>query len=59
MSSLAQAAAEFGVERALLKSSCTPSQLIEVINDLLSGKEVESDPSKRLAVRTPPAKPQT
>jgi hypothetical protein len=32
--------------------------LIEVINDLLSGKTVESDPSKRLAVRAlPPTKP--
>src|SRR5664280_2015192 len=50
MTTLAQAAAEFGAERALLKSSCTPSQLIKVINDLLSGKAVESDPSKRLAV---------
>jgi chemosensory pili system protein ChpA (sensor histidine kinase/response regulator) len=59
MTSLAQAAAEFGVERALLKSSCTPSQLIVVINDLLSGKAAESDPSQRLAVPAPPAKPQT
>ena len=59
MTSLAQAAAEFGVERALLKSSCTPSQLIVVINDLLSGKAGESDPSQRLAVPAPPAKPQT
>jgi len=57
MTSLAQAAAEFGVERALLKSSCTPSQLIVVINDLLSGKAGESDPSKRLAVPAPPPKP--
>jgi CheY-like chemotaxis protein len=59
MTSLAQAAAEFGVEKALLKSSCTPGQLIKVINDLLGGKAVESDPSKQLAVRTPPTKPQT
>ena len=43
--SLAQAAAEFGVEKALLKSSCTPGQLIDVINDLLSGTEAEPNPS--------------
>ena len=59
MSSLAQQAAAIGAERALLKSSCTPGQLIEVINDLLSGKAVESDPSKRLGVRVPPTKPPT
>jgi DNA-binding NarL/FixJ family response regulator len=60
MTRLAQEAAAIGAERALLKSSCTPGQLIEVINDLLSGKTVGSDPSKRLAVRAlPPTKPQT
>jgi len=60
MTKLAQEAAAIGAERALLKSSCTPGQLIGVINDLLSGKTVGSDPSKRLAVRTlPPTKPQS
>jgi CheY-like chemotaxis protein len=59
MASLVQEAAAIGAERALLKSSCTPDQLIKVINDLLSGKAVESDPSKRIAVRDPPTKPQT
>jgi len=59
MTNLAQKAAAIGAERALLKSSCTPGQLIDVINDLLSGKAVESDPSKRLGVRVPPTKPQT
>jgi CheY-like chemotaxis protein len=59
MTRLGQEAAAIGAERALLKSSCTPNQLIEVINDLLSGKAVESDPSKRLAVLLPPTKPQT
>lgn len=59
MTRLAQEAAVIGAERALLKSSCTPRQLIDVINDLLSGKAVESDPSKRLGVRVPPTKPQT
>ncbi len=58
MTRLAQEAAAIGAERALLKSSCTPGQLIDVINDLFSGKAVESDPSTRLGVRAlPPAKP--
>jgi CheY-like chemotaxis protein len=59
MTSLVQEAAVIGAERALLKSSCTPDQLIKVINDLLSGKAVESDPSKRIAVPAPPTKSQT
>ncbi len=57
MTSLAQEAAEVGAEKALLKSSCTPSQLIEIINHILSGTTVQSDPAKRLAVPAPPAKP--
>ena len=59
MSSLAQQAATIGAERAFLKSSCTPGQLVEVINDLLSGNTIESDPSKRLAVPSLPTKPPT
>ena len=59
MSSLAQQAATIGAERAFLKSSCTPGQLVEVINDILSGNTIESDPSKRLAVPSLPAKPPT
>jgi CheY-like chemotaxis protein len=59
MTRLSQEAAAIGAERALLKSSCTPCQLIEVINDLLSGKTIESDPSKRLGVRVLPTKPPT
>jgi len=59
MTSLAQYAAEIGAEKALLKSSCTPGQLVEVINDILSGNTLESDPSKRLAVPSLPTKPQT
>jgi CheY-like chemotaxis protein len=59
MTSLAQQAAEIGADRALLKSSCTPGQLIEVINDLLSGKAVESDPAERPAPAAPPTKPKT
>jgi DNA-binding response OmpR family regulator len=57
MSSLAQQAATIGAERAFLKSSCTPGQLVEVINDILSGNTLESDPSKRLAVPSLPTKP--
>ena len=58
MTSLAQEAAAIGAEKALLKSSCTPGQLLEVINGLLSGVAVESDPTQRLAVPgKPPPKP--
>ena len=58
MTSLAQEAAAIGAEKALLKSSCTPSMLLEVINSLLSGAPAENDPTKRLAVPAPPpAKP--
>ena len=55
MTSLAQEAAAIGAEKALLKSSCTPNQLLLVINNLLSGTAAESDPSERLAVPAPPA----
>jgi len=50
MTSLAREAAAIGAEKALLKSSCTPGQLVGVINNLLSGNTVESDPTQRLAV---------
>ena len=59
MTSLVQEAAVIGAERALLKSSCTPGQLIDVINDLLGGKAGESDPAKPLAAPAPPIKRQT
>jgi CheY-like chemotaxis protein len=59
MTRLAQEAAAIGAERSLLKSSCTPRQLIDVINDLLSGKAVEADPSNRLGVPAPPTSLQT
>lgn len=57
MTYLAQEAAAIGAERALLKSSCTPGRLLEVIHGLLSGTPVENDPTKRLAAPTPPSKP--
>jgi CheY-like chemotaxis protein len=56
MTKLAQEAAAIGAERALLKSSCTPRQLIEAINELLSGTAAAGDPSTRLGVRVPPTK---
>ena len=60
MTSLVQQAAAIGADMALLKSSCTPGQLLEVINELLSeGKPVESAPSERQAAPAPPTKPQT
>ena len=60
MTSLAQEAAAIGAEKAMLKSSCTPVQLLEVIFSLLTGTPVESDPMKRLAVPAPPpAKPKS
>ena len=59
MTSLAQEAAAIGAEKAMLKSSCTPVRLLEVINGLLSGAKVEGDPTQRLAVPAPPPKPES
>jgi len=60
MTKLAQEAAAIGAERALLKSSCTPRQLIDVINELLGGKAAAAaDPSTLLGVRVPPTGPQS
>ena len=60
MTSLAQEAAALGPEKALLKSSCTPVQLLKVIHSLLSGTAEGEDPSQRLAVPAPPpAKPRS
>jgi DNA-binding NarL/FixJ family response regulator len=47
--SVEQAASEFGVEKALLKSSCTPGQLLAVINELFNAKPVEPDSSDQPA----------
>ena len=54
MTSLAQEAAAIGAEKALLKSSCTPGKLLEVINSLLSGTAVKSEATERLAAPAPP-----
>jgi CheY-like chemotaxis protein len=59
MTSLAQEAAAIGAEKALLKSSCTPGQVLKVIHGLLSGTAVDSDPTQRLAAPALPTKPQS
>jgi chemosensory pili system protein ChpA (sensor histidine kinase/response regulator) len=58
MTALAQEAAAIGAEKALLKSSCTPHRLLDVITGLLSGAPVEADPTKRLAAPAPPPEPE-
>jgi DNA-binding response OmpR family regulator len=57
MSELAQAAAKIGVEQTLLKSSCTPNLLLEVVNNLLAGVESKLDPSQQIAIRAPEKPP--
>ncbi len=47
---VARQAVALGVQKALLKVRCTPSSLIEVINDILSGKSSIVDSSFQLAV---------
>lgn len=47
---IARQAVALGVQKALLKVRCTPSSLMEVINDILSGKGGAVDPSYLLAV---------
>ena len=54
MSDLADEAATIGADLALLKSGCTPAQLITAINNLLGGKPVELEHSQRLAIRNKP-----
>ena len=56
MTALAQEAAAIGAEKALLKSSCTPSVLLETINSLLSGAELDSNSTQCLAAPKPPPK---
>src|SRR5208282_107032 len=54
MTALAQEAAAVGAEKALLKSSCTPSILLETIHSLLRGAEADSNSAQRLAAPAPP-----
>ncbi len=57
MSELAQQASAVGVEQTLLKSACTPSLLLGIINDILAGRPCHIDPSLQLAVPTATDKP--
>jgi len=52
MTELAQQAAELGVELALLKSGCTPAQLLDAANKLLNGVALQTESSSRLAVKS-------
>jgi CheY-like chemotaxis protein len=53
MSDLAQEAATVGAELALLKSGCTPAQLVAAINKLLGGMAFDDQSSQYLAVKEP------
>jgi DNA-binding NarL/FixJ family response regulator len=57
MNELTLAAAAVGAERALPKASCTPGQLVNVINNLLHGVTTNPEPSGRLIVPAPPQQP--
>jgi CheY-like chemotaxis protein len=57
MSDIAQEAAKLGVELALLKSSCTPAQLVEAVKNLLNGVALAPDDSNRIAVKYLPGQP--
>jgi CheY-like chemotaxis protein len=64
MSDLAQVADALGVQKALLKTRCSPSVLFGIINDILAGKsssEHESDllgvPGQNAAARQMPVEP--
>jgi CheY-like chemotaxis protein len=64
MSDLAHVAVALGVQKALLKTHCSPSVLFGIINDILSGKsssEHESDllavPRQNAAARQMPMEP--
>jgi CheY-like chemotaxis protein len=55
MSDLGQAAATIGAELALLKSGCTPAQLVAAAGKLLGCATVEDESSGRRAVKEPSA----
>jgi DNA-binding response OmpR family regulator len=57
MNELTLAAAAVGAERALPKASCTPGQLVNVINNLLHGVTTNPEPLGRLTVPAPTQKP--
>ena len=53
MNALGGEAVALGVQRAVLKVSCSPVMLETLINDVLSGKESKMAPSEMLAVPRP------
>jgi len=55
MNELTQEAAAIGAQKALLKSSCTPSLLAGVIREVLEGKAASEDPSLLVAAPAPAA----
>jgi CheY-like chemotaxis protein len=55
MSDLAQAATALGAELALLKSGCTPAQLVMAAGKLLGVATFEIESSQHLAVKEPSA----
>src|ERR1022692_4559832 len=59
MKQMAAEAAALGVEKALLKVSCSPSILLSTINEVLAGKSGSEDSSQLLAAPkpSPPAAP--
>jgi twitching motility two-component system response regulator PilH len=57
MNDLVREAAAAGAERALLKSACTPTQLVNVINNLLQGVTSNPEPSARLSAPSSAPKP--
>jgi CheY-like chemotaxis protein len=56
MNKLAAEATDLGVQKALLKVSCSPSVVLGIINDILAGKPSSEDTSHLLAIpdRSPP-----
>lgn len=56
MSDLAQQAEIVGVQQSVLKSACTPSVLLGIVNDILAGRPCHIDPSLQLAVPSAPVK---
>ena len=55
MDNLAREAAAIGVHKALLKTSCKPSLLTSVIEDILAGRQTPEDPAHLMAVSQPEA----
>jgi CheY-like chemotaxis protein len=56
MTDLALEASKIGAELALLKSGCTPAQLVTAVNNLLEGKSFDSTSVQRLSVKHPTGK---